>query len=561
MPQTRNEFRFNSVGSNLSRHRAGPIGSTAFALLLAGFHASCHKLSRTIHHSKLYSTWGELRCFRSQSGDPKRGWGGGLPPPPPPLRVTFETTRVLFNRSLFLPDMSYRPNNLTTSLRRVTFGLAVPVAGFVPAMQVLVDHASPTLTKPVLVGLVVAAGICGLCILPTRWHKRLLFASIIGLVTLGLTELACSAVSRAAEASIYEWDDRCLYRLRPNSKKTFRRTALNGGERIPVSINSRGFRGPELKPDAAHSDSHRQRILVLGDSFIEAEYSKWEDTFTERLSLELSARTQSRTETINGGVIGYGPDQMLLRLEDEVPRLKPEMVVVCFFADNDLGDLLRNKLFRLDEQGDLQPHAWKLAPDCRHPGSRGPYEPTLWKWTRSAIRGLQAQQSATGSYMDRWLQECTDEYNDYIMQGDPLVRDLQVDHYDADVSLTPHSDSARYKAKLFRKILERMDSVCRTNSTKLLVVIIPSPADLIDDYDFCAIDRQKYPEYVPQAITEVMAHAAKELRIPYINLFDQFQATNPKELYFRGGDNHWNDLGQQTAAKAVAHKIEQLSGQ
>jgi lysophospholipase L1-like esterase len=499
-----------------------------------------------------------------QSSNPKRERGRALPPSLPPsltLRVTFETTRVLYNQNLFLSDMSHRPDNLTVSLRRVTLGLAVLVGGFVPAMQVLVDHAFPTATKPVLAGLVVAAGLCGLCVLPTRWHKRLLFASIIGLVTLGLTELACSAVSGVAESSIYEWDDRCLYRLRPNSKKTFRRTALNGGDRIPVSINSQGFRGPELQSDASRSVSHRQRILVLGDSFIEAEYSKWESTFTEQLSIELSAHSKSQTETINGGVIGYGPDQMLLRLEDEVPRLKPELVVVCFFADNDLGDLLRNKLFLLDERGELQSHAWKLAPGCRHPGIRAPYEPTLWKWTRSTIRGLQSQQAATESYMDRWLQECTDEYNNYIVQGDPLVRDLRVDHYDADVSLTPQSDSARYKARLFHKILERMDSVCHTNSTKLLVVIIPSPADLIDDYDFCAIDHQKYPEYVPQAITEVMAHAAKELKIPYVNLFDQFQSSNPNELYFHGGDNHWNDLGQQQAAKAVAHKIEQLSGQ
>ncbi|MDB5385727.1 MAG: hypothetical protein JWM11_1373, partial [Planctomycetaceae bacterium] len=100
--------------------------------------------------------------------------------------------------------------------------------------------------------------------------------------------------------------------------------------------------------------------------------------------------------------------------------------------------------------------------------------------------------------------------------------------------------------------------VCTRNSAKLCIVIIPSPADLIEDYDFCSIDRKKYPEYDPRAITRVMANAARQNEIPIVNLFDQFQSDNPRELYFRGGDNHWNDLGQQTAAKIVAREIERL---
>lgn len=444
-------------------------------------------------------------------------------------------------------------DKLTVSLRRVTLGLAACVAVFVPVMQVVLDHAAPSLTKPVLAGLIVAVPLCGLCLLPQRWHKRFLFMSFAGLFTLGMIEVVCATVSRLSDSSIYEWDQRCLYRLRPNSSKAFRRTSINGGERVHVSINSQGFRGPELQTQGpAH------RILVYGDSFIEAEYSDLENTFSEQLRQALSQSLSNEIETINAGVVGYGPDQMLLRMEDEIPRLKPEWVVACFFADNDLGDLLRNKLFRLDERGELRAHHWQLAPECRHPGIRGPYEPFLWKWTRNAVRGLQSQAVGTESYMDRWLQQCINEYTDYIVQGDDFVRELQVDHYDADVSLTPDCESALYKAKLFGQILQRMDSVCRTGSAKLIVVIIPSPADLMDDYDFCSIDHLKYPDYEPRAITGVMEAAARRLRIPFVNLFDRFQAGDPKTLYFRGGDNHWNDLGQLTAAKAVADKIGEI---
>lgn len=441
-------------------------------------------------------------------------------------------------------------DKMTRQLCQLTLVVAVVVMAFVPAMQILRDHTGPALTKPAIAGLMLGAGLCSLMLLPRYWHQRLLFAGIVSLLMLGFLEFACSMLGGESGISIYEWDERRLYRLKPNSTKTFHRSAINGGDRIQVAINSQGFRGPELNLDAP-----RHRIVVYGDSFIEAEYSREEHTFVRRLEAELSARTHLEIEAINAGVIGYGPDQELLRMEAELPHLKPEVAVVCFFADNDLGDLLRNKLFRLDESGALQPHEWKLAPECRRPGIRGPYEPTLWRWTLSTIRGLQSRSDTTESYMNRWLQQCTDEYEDYIVRQDPLVRELQVDHYDADVSLTPGCDSADYKVKLFRKIVERMKAVCSENSVELLLVIIPSPADMMEDYDFCSIDRAKYPAYEPDAITAAMKEAAKFAGVPCVNLFDDFAASNPQQFYFRAGDNHWNDSGQQSAATTVAKSL------
>ena len=40
--------------------------------------------------------------------------------------------------------------------------------------------------------------------------------------------------------------------------------------------------------------------------------------------------------------------------------------------------------------------------------------------------------------------------------------------------------------------------------------------------------------------------------INYINLFDIFKNNNPDKLYFRAGDNHWNDKGQDIAAQETA---------
>ncbi len=440
-----------------------------------------------------------------------------------------------------------RRDLLALPIRRATLVVAVLVAAFVPVMQVIFDHTLQLTSKPLLAGVILGLMLAGLCLLPRRLNLLLLVMSGMGLFTLGLAELGCSVFFSPVSSSIYDWDDQTIYATRPHSKKNYRRTAINGGQTTEVFINSLGFRGPEISETAIGS-----RIMVYGDSFIEAEYSQFDQTFCERLQQDLKSETGHSIEVINAGTNGFGPDQLLLRMERELPRFKPQLVVLSLFADNDCGDLLRNKLFRLDDLGKLVANKWTRAPDCQHPGSRGRYEPTLWKLARNTIRGLQSRGGVVESYMDRWLQQCLTEYDEYITRGDSIVRDLQADHYDADIALTPGCPSAVYKQRLFERILERIHQVCEQHQAQLVVMVIPSPGDLIDGYDFCQVDRQRYPRYAPRVLTDLFANAARSKNLTVINLFDPFSKADASQLYFRGGDNHWNDAGQKLAAEIVA---------
>ncbi len=452
-----------------------------------------------------------------------------------------------------MPRHPIRLLSKSASLRQATFALGLLVAGFVPVMQLLFDHSRPHVTKPVVAGALLGLLIASSGALPRRWNLRFLLMSSMGLLTLGLAELVCSLMWASGTASIYDWDDRCLYKPRPNSQKIYHRRAINGGQTSEVAINSQGFRGPELT-----SASDVPRVIVYGDSIVEAEYSQFENTFGEQLRQAVTKLLGQPVTVINAGANGYGPDQVLLRMETELPKVRPQLVVVSVFADNDYGDLLRNKLFRLNEQGELVSNAWQLAENCQHPGLRGRYEPTLWKLARSSIRGLQSWGTGIESYMERWRLECVTEFDEYITQGNSRVHELQVDHYDADIALTPGVPSATYKMRLFGKVLERIAVTCRKNQAKLLLVIIPSPADLIEGYDFCAIDHQRYPRYDARALTDVAASAGRKLHLRAVNLFDPFQQHDPGKLYFRGGDNHWNDAGQRLAAEIVAPLVSEL---
>lgn len=431
--------------------------------------------------------------------------------------------------------------------------LGVAVAGYVPLMQVIVDGTWPQLTKPVVAGALCGAVIASLSCLPRRWNLRFFFLSLMALLTLGLAELLSTLFLASGTASIYDWDEHCLYKPRPNSRKVYRRTAINGGQTSEVVMNSQGYRGPESQATGAAS-----RVIIYGDSFIEAEYSQFANTFGEQLRQIATKELGKPVTVINAGANGYGPDQALLRMEQELPQVRPQLVILSVFADNDYGDLMRNKLFRLDDEGTLTANAWHRSAECQHPGMRGRYEPTLWKLTRNAVRGLQSEGGVVESYMERWRLQCLAEFDEYITRGNSEVHDLQADHYDADIGLTPGVPSAKYKARLFSKVLERIAKTCRQYQTQLLVVIIPSPADLIPGYDFCAIDAHAYPQYDSRALTEAAVRAAEKCQLPSINLYDAFAGHNPRSLYFRGGDNHWNDAGQKFAAETVAPAVVKL---
>lgn len=73
-------------------------------------------------------------------------------------------------------------------------------------------------------------------------------------------------------------------------------------------------------------DSSKYRIAVIGDSYTEgAEVS---NDFTWANFLELNDTTQ--LEVLNFGVGGYGHDQCLIRLEKDVLKYKPDVVVLGF---------------------------------------------------------------------------------------------------------------------------------------------------------------------------------------------------------------------------------------
>jgi hypothetical protein len=103
---------------------------------------------------------------------------------------------------------------------------------------------------------------------------------------------------------------------------------------VPVEINREGLRDVEhqyAKPAGVF------RILVLGDSFVEAMHVPLASTFPRLLERQLDARrTAPRVEVISAGVSGYGTASELLYFEREGKRYQPDVVLLAFYPGNDV---------------------------------------------------------------------------------------------------------------------------------------------------------------------------------------------------------------------------------
>jgi hypothetical protein len=298
----------------------------------------------------------------------------------------------------------------------------------------------------VLLGAAVCIGALGLA--PLSWNQNALIVLVTVGISLVIVEFALRAILRPRFDTIYQPDARVLYRQIPGSERLYD----YGNVEIRYKINSQGFRGGELAPPGKFP-----RVVVYGDSFIEGDFSQTKETFAEQLRGRLSQIEGRSVEVVNAGVVGYGPDQELRRMEDELPVLKPNLVIVALYAGNDFGDLLRDKLYKLSSDGSLQENPAAVLDDALTRNmKRARSEPILIKLVRVA-RGrlfgysgvdLRPGREARRARVEVDLKQGIDEYQQYVIEGDNAVHNLLNDRYSADVSLEPTGASARYRAAM-----------------------------------------------------------------------------------------------------------------
>jgi lysophospholipase L1-like esterase len=379
---------------------------------------------------------------------------------------------------------------------------------------------------------------------------KLLLLGVSTLVALGIVEVALRNFL-PVRGLIYQLDQRYLYRHIPGARKL----AAPAGQNWPkvlVRINAQGRRGDE--PALAG----RRPIIVYGDSFVAAEYTPDDETFVSQLG-RLLARESGEVPVLNAGVTGYGVDQEVLAMEDDLPRLRPSTVVLAVYAGNDFGDLLRNKLFRLDHvSGALQVNRPVLSDRIRTEFAEPfPFASVHLVRLVHSVGGQWGPQpramAARGNSTQTRLAARVQEYDEYVHRANDVVDNLLADEYDADVSVAPRTPSAVYRKRLMARVLARAKDVAGQHGVRLLLLIIPERCDVIGDCPV-SVERRAFAGYQASGLTDALQDIATAEGIPFVNLFTSFRDAGPSGLYLPL-DGHWNTSGQAVAAKIVAEHL------
>jgi hypothetical protein len=370
-------------------------------------------------------------------------------------------------------------------------------------------------------------------------------------------ELAPKAKEIPNQDLAYQFHSEYLVSLKPNITNVYTTSAEMGGEQIVWTTNSHSFRGKELE---GKTDI---RIMVYGDSNIQARFSKLEDTFPYKLQEYLKVYLSQNIEVLNAGIIGFGPDQILLKFRNEVDIYKPAIVVINIFAENDFGDIIRNRIFELDKHEKLVRTGHRAEMDeaftdvySKAGDLRGYILSSIILTPIAELGKLVLKDLEARKLMDR-IQSLTEEEYSVYKKRQPRKFSHFADHYDFDIAINPESESSRVKLKLMEAVVKELKVVALSKGVELVVVIQPSVIDLTENFKFSFKHLEKYSGYQRSNLTNGVETICLANRIHHINLFNTFLKNNPERLYFRGGDPHWNNLGQRIAARETGSYLLQ----
>ena len=360
----------------------------------------------------------------------------------------------------------------------------------------------------------------------------------------------------AREDIAYEHDPVYQIRLKPYMTRQFIRQPENGGDTIRWRTNSMGFRGAELRT----SD---YRIVIYGDSNVQARFSKEENTYAQQLARLLAAAWQKDVEVLNSGVLGFGPDQALLKFEQEADLLEPDLAILVLFADNDYGDLLRNRLFELDAEGDLKASEIPFEIDGALMSEEDESSLRLLAITRWLNARFFPKAKKEYACYDEWLkQEMLESmttweegsWKQYQIRGPKKYR-FRADYYDVDLANYPDLTSSKLKLALMSGVLRRFKESAEAKGIDFLVMILPSAIDMTESNYFISKADIRKPDgvYNPANLSVFAEGICTEEQIEFINLYHPFSKNDPGSLYFSCLDNHWNDAGQELAARETTH--------
>lgn len=329
---------------------------------------------------------------------------------------------------------------------------------------------------------------------------------------------------------IYEAGDHISWQYKPDS---IGRRVI-GEFNISYIINSFGNRDKERtfmkKPNTT-------RILVVGDSITAGFGVEQNETFTYLLERMLNNGSRN-FEVWNAGVEGYSQDTEYVYLVNNIKNISPDMVVVVFYAGNDILDISKNS-WETDNNGlpinitsdimYIQDNQLRLKESPLNPYQvdfLGYIEMALFRWSHLYILFKNTFSIKTS-------------------HGDFESISLMIEE-------TPKEVAENFEKT--KKLLNAMRDLSSENNSSFVVVIFPSRMQ-INDAEWHIIEK-KYAEYRPKRdlVQQRLLEWCSAEQVLCIDLYPPFLSSK-KQLYYTLIDIHPNTEGHLMAALILNDRL------
>jgi hypothetical protein len=350
--------------------------------------------------------------------------------------------------------------------------------------------------------------------------------------------------------------DTGAYLVRHETLGHFHVPGFNGWIKAPefttqVTISQLGLRDSRQSYDKPPGTF---RVLLLGDSFVEAVQVAQQDGIAERIEALLNDDPARPVEVINAGVAAYGTGQELLLLDQIGAQFQPDLVVLLFFVGNDLT----NNNYKLELwDGDLK-LALKPYFDLAQDGSLRliPGPPPL---PREGVVNMLRRNSVLFNVFETGVANKLDQsYPREQLEALGGLRTPLSGLYD-----TQPPDEWQRAWTISELLLARIRDRSAQMGAPLVIVGAPEWRTL-EPEAWAEEIRKSNPRsnrlasgrLTIDAPTTHLGEVALRLGVPYVDLLPPFQAAFPTQrpLYYEF-DKHWTANGHAVAAQVVAQEL------
>src|SRR5262245_31634234 len=389
-------------------------------------------------------------------------------------------------------------------------------------------------------------------------RKRLLFASITAVfavgVAAGLLELGVRLFHPTSDF-LWQWDPHTGMRLIPGKRG---RSVKPGLFDVAVEVNSAGVRDREHSLDKPPGV---RRVALLGDSFLEALQVPFEQSVTSLLEHRLS-----RAEVMSFGVSGTGTARQYLALRHYALPYKPDVVVLFFFAGNDISD----NSARLQGKPYLPyPAVTPTGKLARNPSGEPLFTPFADQSSRlSAVTAILKDNWKSYRFV-RELVDKSPEVNRVLFQ-------LKLTSTPPEAVNAPTAEQFGfyeiYRSQLRPEWAEAWDvtqelilatrKAAVSNGSQFLVVLVPAAWEVYAEHWEAVLQRLPAMRDASLDLERPSKRLAAFLTandVAFVNLLPEFRraASDSPPLYVKD-DAHWTFEGHRLATKAVAENLEAM---